>query len=76
VASFNDLDAFFYRYTPSEQAVRADSKEVRFIPYMEMTFIDELPFVFPWWYITCNHKIDNICVPGVGFCDFEEHVVP
>ena len=76
MASFNDLNAFFYQHTPSEQSIRADSEEVWFIPYMEMSFIDELPFVLPWWYITCNHKIDNIRVLGVGFCDLEEHVVP
>jgi hypothetical protein len=74
MASFDNLDAFFCRYTSFEQAIRADSEEVRLIPYVEMTFIDELPFVLPWWYITCNHEIDNIRVPGVGFCDLEEHV--
>ena len=76
VTSFNDLHALFCRYTSSEQAIRADSKEVWRIPYLEMTFIDELPFVLPWWYITYNHKIDNICVPGVGFCGIKEHIIP
>jgi hypothetical protein len=76
VASLDDLDAFFCWYTPSKQAIGANSEEIRLIPYMEMAFIDELPFILPWWYITCNHKIDNICVPGVGFCDLKEHVVP
>jgi hypothetical protein len=75
VASLDDLDAFFYWYTSPEKAVKAHLKEVRFIPYVEMTFVDELPFVFPRWYTTCNHKINNICVLGVRFCDFEEHVV-
>jgi hypothetical protein len=31
---------------------------------VEMTFVDELSFILPWWYITCNHKIDNIHVLG------------
>ena len=75
MASFDDLDAFFHQYTSSEQAIRADSEEVRFIPYVETTFIYELPFVLPWWYITYNHKINNVCVPGGGFCHLEEHVV-
>ena len=47
MTSFDDLNAFFYRYTSSEQAVREDSEEVRFIPYVEITFIDELPFLSP-----------------------------
>ena len=38
--------------------------------------MDKLPLTLPWWYITCNHKINNIHVPWVGFCDLEEHVVP
>jgi hypothetical protein len=76
VTPFNDLDAFFHRYTSFEQAIKADSEEVRFIPYVETTFVDELPFVLPWRYITCNHKINNIYVLRVRFCDFEEHVIP
>ena len=43
VASFDDLDGFFHQYTSSEQAIRADSKEVWFIPYVETTFVDEIP---------------------------------
>jgi hypothetical protein len=31
---------------------------------VEMTFINELLLILPWWYITCTHKIDNIRVPG------------
>jgi hypothetical protein len=76
VASFNDLDAFFHWYTSSEQAVKVDFEEVQWIPYVEMTLIDELPFVLPWWYITCNHKIDNIRILGVRSSDLEEHVIP
>jgi hypothetical protein len=32
---------------------------------VEMTFINELLLILPWWYITCNHKINNICVSRV-----------
>ena len=42
MASFDDLDAFFHRYTSSEQAIRVDYEEVQFTPYVETTFIDEL----------------------------------
>jgi hypothetical protein len=75
VTSFDDLDAFLRRYTPFEQAVRAHSEEVRWIPYVETTFIDKLPFILPWWYITCNHKVENIHVSRVRFRDLEEHVI-
>jgi hypothetical protein len=47
VASFNDLDAFFHWYTSLEQAIRANSEEVWWIPYLEMTLVDKLPFVLP-----------------------------
>jgi hypothetical protein len=45
VASFNDLDSFFSWYTPFEESVWANSKEVRLIPYMVTTLINELSFV-------------------------------
>jgi hypothetical protein len=44
--------------------------------HVEMTFVDESPFVLPWWYITCNHKINNIRVLGVWSGDLKEHVIP
>jgi hypothetical protein len=76
VASFNDLNAFLYRYTSSEQTISTHSEEVRWISYVETTFIDGLSFILHWWYITCNHKIDNIRIPGVWSSDLDEHVIP
>jgi hypothetical protein len=39
------------------------------------TLINELSFICPWWYISCNHKIDNVYIIGVGSGDPIEHVV-
>jgi hypothetical protein len=52
MASLNDFYSFFNRYTSPEQAIWADSEEVRFISYVSTTFLDEFPFVCSWWYIS------------------------
>jgi hypothetical protein len=76
VTLLNNLNDFLDRHTPSEQSISIDSEEVRWIPYVETTFINEFSFLFPWWYMTCNHKIDNIRVPRVWFGYLEEHIIP
>jgi hypothetical protein len=71
---FNDFDSFF-SCTHLLRNLSEHSKEVWIIPYVETTLIDELSFI-SWWYISCNHKIDNICIPGVRFGDMKEHIIP
>jgi hypothetical protein len=67
MAPFYNLDAFLCRYTSLELVIRANSEEVRLIQYMEMTFVDELPFVLPWWYITCTIKLTMFAYRGSDF---------
>jgi hypothetical protein len=38
-------------------------------------FVYQHFLVRPYWYIPCNHIINNICI-GVGVDDLQQHVVP
>jgi len=53
----------------------AQTLEVRIIPQVMSTFVDQLLLVFSWWYIPWNHKIHNIRILGCGVRYLHEHVI-
>ena len=61
----NNSHSFSCGYTSSQQAISTNSVEVRIIPQVASTFVDQLLLIFPCWYISCNHKIHNIWYQGV-----------
>jgi hypothetical protein len=71
----NDLGGFVQWHTPSQHSITADSIEVWLIPQVCPAFLDELLLVYPKRHIACDHKVDNVCILGVGVCDLEECVI-
>src|SRR6185312_15754340 len=52
----NDSHSFRCGYTSSQHAINTNSIEVRIIPQVTSTFVDQLLLVFSWWYIPATIK--------------------
>ena len=74
--SFYDLCGFNIWDTSPQQPIGTDSVEVRVIPQVGTTEMLEFSFVLPWCNISCNHIVDNICIPRIRVRNLEESVVP